>query len=55
MTVRTDIMGVGFDDVTLEEAVSAGEKLAAGPGFSYVVTPNPEIVNAAPKLSASIR
>ena len=47
MTVRTEIMGVGFDDVTLEEAVSAGETLAAGPGFSYVVTPNPEIVNAA--------
>ena len=47
MTVRTDIMGVGFDDVTLEEAVAAGERLAKGPGFSYVVTPNPEIVNAA--------
>ena len=37
-------MGVTFDDVTLEEAVAAGEALAAGPGFSYVVTPNPEIV-----------
>ena len=36
--------GVTFDDVTLEEAVAAGEALAAGPGFSYVVTPNPEIV-----------
>ena len=47
MTVRTDIMGVTFDDLTLEEAVDAGEKLAKGPGFSYVVTPNPEIVNLA--------
>lgn len=46
-TVRKEIMGVSFDDVTLEEAVAAGEKLAAGPGFSYVVTPNPEIVNMA--------
>ena len=40
-------MGVGFDDLTLEEAVAAGEKLAQGPGFSYVVTPNPEIVGLA--------
>ena len=46
-TVRKEIMGVSFDDVTLEEAVATGEKLAAGPGFSYVVTPNPEIVNMA--------
>ena len=46
-TVRKEIMGVSFDDVTLEEAVAAGEKLAAGQGFSYVVTPNPEIVNMA--------
>lgn len=45
--MRTEIMGVGFDDVTLEEAVLRGEKLAAGPGFAYVVTPNPEIVNVA--------
>lgn len=42
--MRKEIMGVTFDDVTLEEAVAAGEALAAGPGFSYVVTPNPEIV-----------
>lgn len=46
-TVRNEIMGVAFDDLTLDEAVQAGETLAAGPGFSYVVTPNPEIVNMA--------
>lgn len=46
--MRKEIMGVTFDDVTLEEAVAAGEALAAGPGFSYVVTPNPEIVAMAP-------
>ena len=40
-------MGVTFDNVTLEEAVRKGTELAQGPGFSYVVTPNPEIVNAA--------
>ena len=40
-------MGVLFDNLTLAEAVDAGERLAAGPGFAYVVTPNPEIVNLA--------
>ncbi|HIY33280.1 MAG TPA: WecB/TagA/CpsF family glycosyltransferase [Candidatus Evtepia faecavium] len=45
--MRKDIMGVTFDDVTLAEAAAAGETLAAGPGFAYVVTPNPEIVNLA--------
>ncbi len=43
--VRKEILGVTFDDLTLEEAVAAGEQLAAGETFSYVVTPNPEIVN----------
>ena len=43
--VRTNIMGVTFDNITLAEAIDAGEALAKGPGFSYVVTPNPEIVN----------
>ena len=47
MAVRTEIMGVTFDNVTLEEAVRKGSELAEGPGFSYVVTPNPEIVNLA--------
>ena len=45
--MRNDIMGVLFDNLTLAEAVDAGERLAAGPGFAYVVTPNPEIVNLA--------
>ena len=45
--LRKEIMGVSFDDLTLEEAVRRGAELAAGPGFSYVVTPNPEIVNLA--------
>ena len=47
IAVRTEIMGVTFDNVTLEEAVQRGAELAEGPGFAYVVTPNPEIVNAA--------
>lgn len=45
--MRNEIMGVSFDDLTLEEAVRTGEALAEGPDFSYVVTPNPEIVNMA--------
>ena len=45
--MRKEIMGVTFDDRTLEQAVAKGEALAKGPGFSYVVTPNPEIVNMA--------
>ena len=43
--MRNEIMGVSFDNLTLAEAIRKGAELAAGPGFSYVVTPNPEIVN----------
>ena len=47
--MRNDIMGVLFDNLTLAEAVDAGERLAAGPGFAYVVTPNPEFILASEK------
>ncbi len=40
-------MGVGFEDMTPEQAVERGLELAQGPGWGYVVTPNPEIVMAA--------
>ena len=30
--LRKEIMGVSFDDLTLEEAVRRGAELAAGPG-----------------------
>lgn len=39
-------MGVAFDNVTMEEAVSAGAALLDGPAGQYVVTPNSEIVYA---------
>ena len=42
--MKIDVMGIGFDNVTLEEAVAAGMSLTEGPGCSYVVTPNSEIV-----------
>jgi len=48
--LRNEIMGVSFDNLTLAEAIRKGAELAAGPGFSYVVTPNPEIVNMARQM-----
>lgn len=47
--MRTDILGVGFDDLTLEEAAAAGAALVEAQGFHYVVTPNPEFLLAARK------
>lgn len=42
--MRVDVLGVGFDDLTMEEAVERGMELLHSPGAHYVVTPNPEIV-----------
>lgn len=42
--MRIDVLGVGFDNVTMEEAVSQGMELIHQGGSHYVVTPNPEIV-----------
>lgn len=42
--MKIDVLGVGFDNLTMEEAVARGEALLAEPGCHYVVTPNPEIV-----------
>ena len=42
--MRIDVLGVGFDNLTLEEAVESGMDLVRAPGAHYVVTPNPEIV-----------
>ena len=43
-TMRIDVLGVGFDNCTMEEAVAEGMRLIEEPGAHYVVTPNPEIV-----------
>ena len=45
--LRTEIMGVGFDDLTLDEAAGAAAGMIEEGGFHYVVTPNPELVNRA--------
>lgn len=47
--MKTDILGIGFDDLTLEEAIDAGAILMEEAGFHYVVTPNPEFILSAKK------
>ncbi len=42
--MRIDVLGVGFDNVTMDEAVDRGMELLHEPGTHYVATPNPEIV-----------
>ena len=42
--MRIDVLGVGFDNLTLEEAIAEGMRLVHTSGAHYVVTPNPEIV-----------
>ena len=42
--MRINILGVGFDNVTMAEAVEIGKTLFGSEGAHYVATPNPEIV-----------
>lgn len=42
--MRVDILGVGFDNITMEQALARGCALLEEEGAHYVVTPNPEIV-----------
>lgn len=44
--MKINVLGVGFDNVTMEEALARGRELMDGAGCHYVVTPNPEIVEA---------
>lgn len=44
--MRIDVLGVGFDNVTMDEALARGRELLDAAGCHYVVTPNPEIVEA---------
>lgn len=44
MTDRIDVLDVGFDSLTMDEAVARGMELMAEKKAAYVVTPNPEIV-----------
>ena len=47
--MKTDILGIQFDNLTREEAKEAGAALLHSPEFHYVVTPNPEFILAADK------
>ena len=42
--MRINVLGVGFDNVTMAEATARGRELLEAEGAHYVVTPNPEIV-----------
>jgi len=42
--MRINVLGVGFDNLTVEQAVAEGVRLMNTPGAHYAVTPNPEIV-----------
>jgi len=42
--VRIDVLGVGFDGKTADEAVSCACEIMCGDEKAYFVTPNPEIV-----------
>lgn len=55
--MRTDILGVGFDSVTAQQAVLRAFEMISANEKTYIVTPNPEIVWVArrdTKLSAAI-
>ena len=44
MSEKIDVLGVRFDNVTMDEAVDAAFALLSAHKAAYVVTPNPEIV-----------
>lgn len=44
--MKVDVLGVSFDNVTMDEAVRLGMEMLDTPGADAVVTPNPEIVMA---------
>lgn len=50
--MKTEILGVNFDHLTLDQAVDRGLECMAAGGFHYVVTPNPEFILAAEKDQA---
>lgn len=47
--MRTDVLGVAFDNVTLDEAVDRAMELLEEEGPHLAATPNPEIVQRAAK------
>lgn len=55
--IRTQVLGVGFDSFTMEQATEKALELIASKSAKYVVTPNPEIVMLCrenPKLKTAV-
>jgi N-acetylglucosaminyldiphosphoundecaprenol N-acetyl-beta-D-mannosaminyltransferase len=55
--MRTNVLCVGFDNITMDEAVEKAMELMEQHGSGYVVTPNPEIVwlcRKNPELSTAV-
>ena len=50
--MRVDILGIGFDDITLALAVENAREIISTGRNAYVVTPNPEMVWTARKHDA---
>ncbi len=50
--MRVDILGVQFDDVTMEQAVERAASMIGEGGFHYAVTPNAEFVQRAERDEA---
>ena len=55
--MKITVLGIDFDNLTLQEAVAAGMEILMGTESRYAVTPNPEIIKLAqenPALSQAI-
>lgn len=56
-TIKIDVLGVGFDNLTMKEATCRAMELMRARGAEYVVTPNPEIVmqcRSNPRLAKAV-
>ena len=47
--MKIEVLGVSFDNVTMEQAAELGGEMLQEDRFHYVVTPNPEFILAAEK------
>ena len=42
--MKTNVLGIRFDNLTPADAIAQGADLLTQPGFHYAVTPNPEFI-----------
>ena len=50
--MKINVLGINFDNLTLEQAAEKGAEMLREDKFHYVVTPNPEIILSAEKDEA---